>query len=173
MAETSKKIIDEVMPNPLIDLNVPTPPDTKDEIDDDTDFTITDSQLVEGNDAEADRDTEPFVDYTITDSRIADDADKNNDDINFTTTDSQLVEGDVTDVNGETEPFVDFTIADSRVVDSNDEIETMNVMMDDDIVVPNTNAISRDTGPPQQRKKNNYSTSDTSCSSSKQNKQKI
>ena len=35
------------MPIPLIDLNVPTPPDTDDEIDNDIDFTISDSQLVE------------------------------------------------------------------------------------------------------------------------------
>ena len=115
VVETSKKIIDEITPDPLIDLNIATPPDTDDEID----FTITDSQLVEGNNTKVDRDTEPFADFTITESRIADDADNNNDDIDFTITDSQLVDGDDIDVNRETEPFVDFAVTDSRVVDSN------------------------------------------------------
>ena len=35
IVKTSKKIIDEVMPNPSLYLNVPTPPDTEIEIDDD------------------------------------------------------------------------------------------------------------------------------------------
>ena len=51
IVETSKQIIDEITPNPLIALNMATPPDTEDEMDDDNiDFTIADSQLVEGND---------------------------------------------------------------------------------------------------------------------------
>lgn len=33
-----------------------------------------------------------------------------------------------------------------------DEIETMNIMMDDDIVIPNTNTIGRGTGPPKRKK---------------------
>ena len=52
--DASKKIIGEITPNPLIDLNIATLPDTDDkmdgEIDNDIDFTITNSQLVEGND---------------------------------------------------------------------------------------------------------------------------
>ena len=127
IAETSKQIIDEITPNPLIDLNIATPPDTEDEMDDDDiDFTIADSQLVEGNNTQVNRNTEPFVDFTVTDSRVVDsDSDSN---IDFIITDSQLVEGNDTSVNRENEPFVDFTITDSRVVgnsnnDSDSEID--------------------------------------------------
>ena len=102
----SKKIIDEITPNPLIDLNIATPPKTDDEMDDeidkDVDFTITDSPLVEGNDTNVKRDTKPFVNLTVTDL---------------------------------------------HVVDSYDGIETINVTMDDDMAIPNTNVIGRDTGP--------------------------
>ena len=117
------------MPSPLIDLNVPTPPDTKDEIDDDIDFTISDSQLVEGNDVSVDREIEPFIDFTVRDSRVNDSV--------------------------ETEPFVDFTINDSRVarvVDTEDGIETINITTDDDIVIPDINTIGRDVGPPKRKK---------------------
>ena len=197
ITETSKQIIDEITPNPLIDLNIATPPDTEDEMDDDDiDFTIADSQLVEGNNTQVNRNTEPFVDFTVTDSRVVDsDSDSN---IDFIITDSQLVEGNDTSVNRENEPFVDFTITDSRVVgnsnndndseidftitslelvegndptvnretepfidftitdsraiNSEDGIETVNVTMDDDIDIPNTNTIGRDTGLPKCKK---------------------
>ena len=63
--DASKKIIDEITPNPLKDLNIAAPPDTDDEMDDEIDnvidFTITDSQLVEGNDTNVNRDTEPLL----------------------------------------------------------------------------------------------------------------
>ena len=129
IAETSKKIIDEVMPSSLIDLNVPTPPDTDDEIDNDIDFTISDSQLVEGNDISVDRETESFINFTVTDSRVNDSV--------------------------ETEPFVDFNINDSRVVrvvDTEDGIETINITTDDDTMIPDINTIGRDAGPPKHKK---------------------
>ena len=73
--DASKKIIDEITPNPLKDLNIAAPPDTDDEMDDEIDnvidFTITDSQLVEGNDTNVNRDTEPFVDFTVTNSHCS------------------------------------------------------------------------------------------------------
>lgn len=36
------------------------------------DFTITDTQLVEGNDTRVNRETEPFVDFTVTDLHVVD-----------------------------------------------------------------------------------------------------
>ena len=71
--DASNRIIDETTLNPLIDLNIATliatPPDTDDkmvdEIDNDIDFTITESQLIEGNDTNVNRDTEPSVDFTV------------------------------------------------------------------------------------------------------------
>ena len=109
--DVSKKIINEITPNPLIDLNIAAPPDTDDKMDgeivNDIDFTITDSQLVEGND---------------------------------------------TNVNRDTAPFVDFTVTNSHIVDSDDEIETINVTMDDNIIIPNANVIGRDTDPLQRKK---------------------
>ena len=117
------------MPSPLIDLNVPTPPDTDDEIDNDIDFTISDSQLVEENDISADRETEPFIDFIVTDSRVNDSV--------------------------ETEPFVDFNINDSRVVrvvDTEDGIETINITTDNDTMIPDINTIGRDAGPPKREK---------------------
>lgn len=36
------------------------------------DFTITDTQLVEGNDTRVNRETQPFVDFTVTDSHVVD-----------------------------------------------------------------------------------------------------
>ena len=64
--EVSKKIIDEITLDPLIELNIATPLDTdNDEMEDDIDFTTTDSQLVEGNDTSINRETEPFVDFKI------------------------------------------------------------------------------------------------------------
>ena len=101
--ETSRKITNEITPNPLIDLDIATPPDSDDEIYDDIDFTITDSQLVEGDDTQVDRDTEPFVNFTVTDSHIVDE--NNDDNIDFTIADSQLVEGNDTQVDRDTEPF--------------------------------------------------------------------
>ena len=213
--DVSKKILDEISSDPRIDLNIATPPNTDDEInddgnninvtpssfyhitpeiDDDIDFTITDCQLVEGNDINVDRDTEPFVDFTITDSRTVDsdevedidftitdsqlvegndnrvnretepfvdftitdsrtvDSDNEVEDIDFTITDSQLLEGNDNRVNRETEPFVDFTITNLRLVDSDEVMETIVVMMDDDIVIPNTNVIGKNTGPPQRKR---------------------
>ena len=197
IVETSKQIIDEITPNPLIVLNIATTPDTEDEMDDDDiDFTIADLQLVEGNDTQVNRDTEGFVDFTVTNSRVVDSDSDNN--IDFTVTDSQLVKGNdtsvsrenepfvdftITDssvvrnsnngnnseidfaitsselvegndptVNRETEPFIDFTITDSRAIDSEDGIETIKVTMDDDICIPNTNMIGRDTGLPKGKK---------------------
>ena len=68
------------------------------------------------------------------------------DGIDFTT-DSQLVEGNDTNVNRDTEPFVDFTITDLQVVESDDDnIETIDTTIDDDIIIPNKNEIGRDTG---------------------------
>ena len=127
IVETSKQIIDEITPNPLIELNIATLPDTEDKMDDDDiDFTIADSQLVEGNNTQLNRDTKPFVDFTVTYSRVVDSDSDNN--IDFTITDSQLVEGNGTGVNRENQLFVDFTITDSRVVgnsnnDSDSEID--------------------------------------------------
>ena len=109
------------MPHPLLDLNVPTPPDTEDEIDDDIDFTISDSQLVEGNDVLLDRETEPFIEFRATDCRIVNSTSDGNDD-----SDIDFTLGNDTVVNRETEPFVDFTINDSkvaRVVDTEDGME--------------------------------------------------
>ena len=64
--EVSKKIIHEITLDPLIELNIATPLDTdNDEMEDDIDFTTTDSQLVEGNDTSINRETEPFVDFKI------------------------------------------------------------------------------------------------------------
>ena len=165
--DVSEKILDEISSDPLIDLNIATPPNTDDEmnddgnininvipssfyhitpeIDDDIDFTITDCQLVEGNDINVNRDTEPFVDFTITDSRTVDSDEV--EDIDFTITDSQLVEGNDNRVNRETEPFVDFTITNLRLVDSDEVMETIVVTMDDDIVIPNTNVIGKNAGP--------------------------
>ena len=100
------------MLNPLLDLNKTTSPDAEDEIDDNIDFTISDSQLVEGNDVLVDRETKPFIHFTVTDSRVNDSV--------------------------ETEPFVHFTINDSRVarvVNTEDGKETINFMTDDDIVI--------------------------------------
>ena len=78
---------------------------------------------------------------------------ENNDgDIDFTITDSQLIEGNDSDGNRETEPFVDFIVSDSRTVDSEDGIETINIMMDNDICIPNTNIIGRDTSPPKRKR---------------------
>ena len=115
IVEPSKQIIDEITPNPLIVLNIATPPDTEDEMDDDDiDFTIADLQLVEGNDTQVNRDTEGFVDFAVTNSRVVDSDSDNN--IYFTVTDSQLVKGNDTSVSRENEPFVDFTITDSSVV---------------------------------------------------------
>ena len=79
MIDVSKKILDEISSDPLIDLNIATPPNTDDkinddgnininvtpssfyhitpEIGDDIDFTTTDCQLVEGNDINVNRDT--------------------------------------------------------------------------------------------------------------------
>ena len=148
--ETSRKITNEITPNPLIDLDIATPPDSDDEIYDDIDFTITDSQLVEGDDTQVDRDTEPFVNFTVTDSHIVDE--NNDDNIDFTIADSQLVEGNDTQVDRDTESFFDFTVSDSRPVDSEDGIETINVMMNDDIIIPNTNTTRRGTGPPKRKK---------------------
>ena len=48
IVEASKKIIDEITSNPLIDLNIATPPDSEHEMDDNINFTITDSELVDG-----------------------------------------------------------------------------------------------------------------------------
>ena len=105
--DASKKIIDEITLNPLIHLNIVTPPNTDDEmvdkIDNNIDFTITDSQLVEGNDANVNRNTESFVDFTETDSRI---------------------------------------------VDSDDGIKSINVTIYDNIVIPNSDVIGRDTASP-------------------------
>ena len=111
------------MPSLLIDLHVPTPPDTDDEIDNDIHFTISDSQLVEGNDILVDREAEPFIDFTVTDSRVNDSA--------------------------ETEPFLDFNINDlrnARVANTEDGIETINIATDDDIVIPNISTIGKDAG---------------------------
>ena len=103
IVETSKKIIDEITTNPLIDLNITTLPDTEDKVDDDDiDFTIADSQLVEGNDTQVNRDIKPFVDFTVTDWRVVDSDSDNN--IDFTITDSQFVEGNDTSVNRENQP---------------------------------------------------------------------
>ena len=209
--DVSKQILDEISSDPLIDLNIATPPNTDDkinddgnininvtpssfyhitpEIDDDIDFTTTDCQLVEGNDINVNTDTEPFADFTITDSRTVDsdevedidftitdsqlvegndnrvnretepfvdfmitdsrtvDSDNEVEDIDFTITDSQLLEGNDNRVNRETEPFADFTITNLRLVDSDDEMETIVVTMDDDIAIPNTNVIGKNTGP--------------------------
>ena len=197
IVETSKQIIDEITPNPLIELNIATLPDTEDKMDDDDiDFTIADSQLVEGNNTQLNRDTKPFVDFTVTYSRVVDSDSDNN--MDFTITDSQLVEGNGTGVNREnqlfvdftitdsrvvgnsnndndseidftitslelvegndptfnreTEPFIDFTITDSRAIDSKDGIETIKVTMHDNICIPNTNMIGRDTGLPKGKK---------------------
>ena len=138
------------MPHPLLDLNVPALPDTEDEIDDDIDFTISDSQLVEGNDVLLDRETEPFIEFRATDCRIANSTSDGNDDndIDFTL-------GNDTVVNRETEPFVDFTINNSkvaRVVDTEDGMETINITTDDDILIPDINTIGRDAGPPKRKK---------------------
>ena len=81
----------------------------------------------------------------ITDSRTVDSDEV--EDIDFTITDSQFLEGNDNRVNRETEPFVDFTITNLRLVDSDDEMETIVVTMDDDIVIPNTNVIGKNTGP--------------------------
>ena len=79
IVETSKKIIDEITTNPLIDLNIATLPDTEGKVDDDDiDFTIADSQLVEGNNTQVNRDTKPFVDFTVTDWRVVDSDSDNN-----------------------------------------------------------------------------------------------
>ena len=103
IVETSRKIIDEITTNPLIDLNITTLPDTEDKVDDDDiDFTIADSQLVEGNDTQVNRDIKPFVDFTVTDWRVVDSDSDNN--IDFTITDSQFVEGNDTSVNRENQP---------------------------------------------------------------------
>ena len=103
IVETSKKIIDEITTNPLIDLNITTLPDTEDKVDDDDiDFTIADSQLVEGNDTQVNRDIKPFVDFTVTDWRVVDSDSDNN--IYFTITHSQFVEGNDTSVNRENQP---------------------------------------------------------------------
>ena len=103
IVETSKKIIDEITTNPLIDLNITTLPDTEDKVDDDDiDFTIADSQLVEGNDTKVNRDTKPLVDFTVTDWRVVDSDSDNN--IYFTITHSQFVEGNDTSVNRENQP---------------------------------------------------------------------
>ena len=103
IVETSRKIIDEITTNPLIDLNITTLPDTEDKVDDDDiDFTIADLQLVEGNDAKVNRDTKPLVDFTVTDWRVVDSDSDNN--IDFTITDSQFVEGNDTSVNRENQP---------------------------------------------------------------------
>ena len=103
IVETSRKIIDEITTNPLIDLNITTLPDTEDKVDDDDiDFTIADSQLVEGNDTKVNRDTKPLVDFTVTDWRVVDSDSDNNTD--FTITDSQFVEGNDTSVNRENQP---------------------------------------------------------------------
>ena len=134
----------------MIDLDIATPPDSDDEIYDDIDFTITDSQLVEGDDTQVDRDTEPFVNFTVTDLHIVDE--NNDDNIDFTIADSQLVEGNDTQVDRDAEPFFDFTVSDSRPVDSEDGIQTINVMMNDDIIIPNTDTIRRDTGSPKRKK---------------------
>ena len=100
IVETSRKIIDEITTNPLIDLNIFTLPDTEDKVDDDDiDFTIADSQLVEGNDTKVNRDTKPLVDFTVTNWRVVD-----SDSDNFTITDSQFVEGNDTSVNRENQP---------------------------------------------------------------------
>ena len=48
IVEASKKIIDKITSNPLIDLNIATPPDSEHEMDDNINFTITDSELVDG-----------------------------------------------------------------------------------------------------------------------------
>ena len=117
------------MPSPLIDLNVLSPPDNDDEIDNDIDFTISDAQLVEGNDISVDRETEPFIEFAVADSRVNDSV--------------------------ETEPFVDFNINNSRVsrvVNTEDGIEIINITTDDDIVIPDTNTIGRDAGPPKRKK---------------------
>ena len=82
----------------------------------------------------------------ITDSRTVD-SDNEVEDIDFTITDSQLLEGNDNRVNREAEPFVDFTITNLRLVDSDDEMETIVVTMDDDIAIPNTNVIGKNTGP--------------------------
>ena len=147
----STKIIDEITPDPLIDLNIATTPDTDDEMEDDINFNITDSQLVQENDTSVNKETEPFVDFNIADSRVVD---SNNeiDDIDFTITDSQLVERNHPNVNRDTEPFVDFTITGSRNVDSGDGIETINIMMADDITIPNTNVIGKGTGALQRKR---------------------
>ena len=103
IVETSRKIIDEITTNPLIDLNITTLPDTEDKVDDDDiDFTIADSQLVEGNDTQVNRDTKPFIGFTVTDWRVVDSDSDNN--IDFTITDSQFVEGNDTSVNRENQP---------------------------------------------------------------------
>ena len=73
-------------------------------------------------------------------------------DVDFTIADSPIVEGNDTNVKRDNEPFVNLTVTDSHVVDSDDGIETVNVTMDDDIVIPNTNVIGRDTGPPQRKR---------------------
>ena len=121
-------------------------------MDDDIIITITNSQFVEGNDINVKRDNETFVDFTIPDLCANVDSGDGMDNIGFTITDSQLVEGNDTRVNRETEPFVDFTVTDLPVVDSDDGIEPINVTMDDDIVIPNTNVVGRDNGSPQRKR---------------------
>ena len=102
--------------------------------DNNIDFTITNSQLVEENDKSVNRENEPFVDFTMTDSRVVGNSTNDNDSkFDFTITSSDLVEGNDPTVNRETEPFIDFTMTDSRAIDSEDGIETINVTMDDDI----------------------------------------
>ena len=104
LVETSKQIIDETTRNSLIDLSIATPADTEDRMDDDDiDFTITDSQLVEGNNTQVNRDTEPFVDFTVTDSRFVDSDSDNN--IDLTITGSQLVARNYASVNRENDLF--------------------------------------------------------------------
>ena len=73
--DASTKIIDEITQDPLIDIDIATPstpphlppPDTNDEIENDIDSTITDYQVIEGNDGNVNKSTELFVDFTVAD----------------------------------------------------------------------------------------------------------
>ena len=69
------------------------------------------------------RDTEPFLDFTITEWHAIVYSDNGMGNIDFTITDSQLVEGNDTRVYRETEPSVDFAVTDLPVVDSDEELK--------------------------------------------------
>ena len=107
-----------------------------------------------------------FVDFSITDLKVVGNGNNDNGNkIDFTITSSELVEGNYPTVNRETEPFFYFTITDSTSTDSKNGKETINVTINDDAEIPNANMIESNSVPPK-RKKNNYLSSNSSCSSS-------